>query len=364
MIQAPLPNGLGSNTGYDQAAVFAGPSSTGWVVQEDLYDDVGNNGNANSGQPGFNGSTLVYGAPTATTAFPNGVATVQVRSNTGTWSLQQQLIPGDGAPQGSYGLSSAAFGNLAVVGSVVGSGPALYAWQRTGTTWTQIQQFQPSDIGSGDSLWVAAMTQNQLFLSAIDQNSNQGAVYVYSFIAGQWVQVQKLVGAPGDTFGNSVSCDGNTLVIGAVGNGAGKAYVYTTSGGGVWSLLTTLTPSDGVSGDSFGVGVSVDGTLMAIGARNKTENGHMYAGAAYIFQFANSVWTQTEILTATVPAYLIYFGWATAVFAGSPSWIAIGAPAYGNTGAEGAVYFFSGPNIAPLEDPIVTLTFKGQKVYA
>jgi hypothetical protein len=77
------------------------------------------------------------------------------------------------------------------------------------------------------------------------------------------------------------------------------------------------------------------------------------------------VWTQTEILTATVPAYLIYFGWATAVFAGSPSWIAIGAPAYGNTGAEGAVYFFSGPNIAPLEDPtIVTLTFKGQKVYA
>lgn len=364
-ILAPLPNGIGGNPGYAQAAVAetAGGPPTGWINQQNLYDGVGNDGNADAGQPGLNDNTLVYGSPTATATYPNGVASVQVRSNAWVWALQQRLVPGDGAPQGGYGASTSVFGNLALVASTVGSGPAIYAFARTGSVWAQIQQFQPADIGPSDGLAVGAQTGNQLFLSALTQNSNQGAVYVYTFVGGVFTQVQKLVGAAGDFFGISVSCDGSTLVIGAVGNGAGKAYVYTPAGGGTWNLLTTLTSSDGMAGDDFGNGVAVNGTLMCIGARNAAVGAVTFAGAAYIFQFAAGTWTQTQKLVSTVPTTLTYFGWATSVYAGNPSWVAVGQPAVGNATVEGAVFFYIGPAIAPLVDPFVTLTMKGEKVY-
>jgi hypothetical protein len=286
-----------------------------------------------------------------------------VRSTNGAWSIQQRLIPGDGAPQGGYGGSTCVFGNIAVVGSTVSAAPAIYAFARSGSTWVQTQQFQPADIGASDGLTVAAMTGKQLFLSAINQNANQGAVYVYTLIGGVFLQTQKLVGAAGDFFGISVSCDGNTLVIGAPGNGVGKAYIYTTAGGGIWTLLTTVTSSDGAGGDLFGNGVAVNGTLMCIGARDATVGIVTFAGAAYIFQFAAGAWTQTQKLVSTVPTTLTYFGWATSVFAGNPSWVAVGQPAVGNAGVEGATFFFKGPAIAPLVDPFVTLTMKGEKVY-
>ena len=363
LINALLPNGIGSNPGYNQAAVFAGVSASGWNAQLDLVDGLGNNGNASAGSPGFNGNTAVFGYPTATTDFPNGLAVAWVRSLSGVWSLQQQLVPGDGAAQGSFGASCGVFGNLAVVCSVDTPSGALYAYARTGNTWAQFQQFQPADIGVGDGLAIAAMTGNQLFLSAIDQNTSTGAVYVYTFIAGAWVQTQKLVGqAVNDFFGISVGCDGVTLVIGGGFSGNGKAYVYTQSAGH-WSLLTTLIASDGAAGDDFGNGVAVNGTLMCIGARNATVGIVTTAGAAYLFQFVAGTWTQTQKLTAPIPTTQTYFGWNTAVFAGTPSWAAVGAPAVGNLGVEGAVFFFKGPAIAPVSDPFVTLTFKGEKVY-
>ena len=359
-VQADLTDG--SAPGY--AGIYVSPfTGAGWVGQADLISDSGISTAATMGQPGFSGNTAVIGYYVGDSTFPNGTAFACVRNLAGAWSIQQRLVPGDGAPQGNYGISCAVFGNIAVVVSNVGSGPAVYVFVRTGSTWTQVQQFQPADIGPSDNLQVAAMTGNQLFLSADEQDSNRGAVYVYTLVSGVYNQVQKIVGAAGDFFGISASCDGATLVVGAPGNGAGIAYIYTSAGGGTWSLLTTVTSSDGIAGDDFGYGVSVNATLMAIGARNAREGIVTFAGAAYIFQFAAGTWTQTQKLVSTVPTTLTFFGWATSVFAGNPSWVVVGQPAVGNATVEGFAFFFVGPSIAPLVDPFVTLTFKGEKVY-
>jgi hypothetical protein len=183
-------------------------------------------------------------------------------------------------------------------------------------------------------------------------------------VGGQYQFTQKLVGASAnDFFGVNVSCDGNTLVIGGGFSTTGKAYVYTKAGS-AWAILQTLVGSDSLSGDRFGEGVAVSGTLMAVGAPIATVGGHAIAGAAYVFQLIAGVWTQTQKLTAPVPAANTYFGLSAGAIAGSPSWIAVGAPAIANAAVEGAAYFFYGPAIAPVADPFVTLTFKGQKVYA
>ena len=71
--------------------------------------------------------------------------------------------------------------------------------------------------------------------------------------------------AAGDNFGRSVSISGDTVVIGASGDGSNSAYVYLSSNG-VWSEQAKLTAIDSAAGDRFGWSVSIDGDTVAIGA--------------------------------------------------------------------------------------------------
>ena len=69
-------------------------------------------------------------------------------------------------------------------------------------------------------------------------------------------------------FGQSVSVNGDTALIGAIegfGLGTGSAYVFTRSAG-VWSEQAKLTASDAAAVDLFEVSVSVGVDTVLIGA--------------------------------------------------------------------------------------------------
>jgi FG-GAP repeat len=335
-VMAALPDG--SAPGYMGSEILPSNAS-GWETQLDLISGTGVIATATMGQPAFQGNTAVIGFQNDTT-YPNGSAFACVRDMAGNWSIQQQLIPGDTAPQGNFGSSCGVFGNIAVVLSAVGSGPAIYVYQRTGTVWTQIQQFQPP-VASTVVLSLGAMTISQLFIVGVDSVTGTGKVYVYTFNSGAFQLVQTLAeGGGNDFFGISVSSDGTTLVIGGGLSTTGLAYVYIPGSGGTWSLSQTLVGSDTVSGDDFGYGVAVSGALMVIGARNASVGAVAFAGAAYVFIYSGGVFYQSQKLTAPTPTTLTYFGWSTAAFAGNKSWVAIGAPALGNVTFEGHVYFY------------------------
>jgi len=100
-----------------------------------------------------------------------------------------------------------------------------------------------------------------------------------------WTQVAKLTADAGgpahDKFGNSVSIDGDTVVIGVREDddkaNSGSAYVFArvtagdlTSG---WTQVAKLTAGDGASSDEFGVSVSIDGDTMVIGANLDDDEG-------------------------------------------------------------------------------------------
>ena len=132
--------------------------------------------------------------------------------------------------------------------------------------------------------------------------TNSGSAYVFTRVtAGDfssgWTQVAKLTADDdnaNDYFGMSVSIDGDTVVIGAFadddkGSNSGSAYVFTrdtagdlTSG---WTQFAKLTADDGAGGDSFGVSVSIDGDTVVIGAYLDDDKG-TDSGSAYVFQFA------------------------------------------------------------------------------
>lgn len=162
-----------------------------------------------------------------------------------------------------------------------------------GAQWTLQQALQATSASvalSGDTLLVGA--------------PSQGVAYVFVRNGGVWNLQQELTpsdSTTSDEFGNSVALDGNTAVIGAVGNQfvravPGAAYVFTRSGG-EWKQQQKLTASDGVAGDLFGVSVAVSGNTAVIGADNKTINAHTGQGAVYVFVRNSGVWGQHRRLT-------------------------------------------------------------------
>ncbi len=93
-------------------------------------------------------------------------------------------------------------------------------------------------------------------------------------------------GAADDTFGSSVSISGDTAIIGAVldndnGTESGSAYMFTRSGD-IWSQQAKLLPTDGAASDYFGDCVSINGDTAVIGAPGGFGSG-VQPGAAYLF---------------------------------------------------------------------------------
>jgi hypothetical protein len=95
-------------------------------------------------------------------------------------------------------------------------------------------------------------------------------------------------GAADDQFGKSVSIDGDTMVIGAIrdddkGSSSGSAYVYTRDTpsdlASNWAQVAKLTADDGAAQDVFGYSVSIDGDTMVVVALGDDA----YSGSAYVF---------------------------------------------------------------------------------
>jgi len=95
-------------------------------------------------------------------------------------------------------------------------------------------------------------------------------------------------GAAADTFGYSISLDGETLVIGAAwdndnGAGSGGINIFTSMDGSDWTEQVKLSASDGDLYDEFGSSVAISGNLVAVGARYDDDNG-VDSESVYVFE--------------------------------------------------------------------------------
>ncbi len=113
-----------------------------------------------------------------------------------------------------------------------------------------------------------------------------------------------LDGASGDDFGASVAVDGAFAVIGAPeddddGSSSGAAYVFRFDGSD-WSQEQKLTASDAAGGDDFGFAVAIRGDMIVVGApRDDTAAGNR-AGSVYAFLFdvGQQQWVECDHLFA------------------------------------------------------------------
>ena len=98
-----------------------------------------------------------------------------------------------------------------------------------------------------------------------------------------------------EQFGSCVAntLDGSRLAIGAIVGE--KAYVYDRNSSGFWVQSETLSGSGSYFGKT--IGISSNGDLIAIGASGYSPPGFTSTGAVFIFEFEDSSWTNTFIVT-------------------------------------------------------------------
>ena len=270
--------GTSSGSAYVFTRDTAGDLGSGWTQVVKLTADDGTGYDRFGYSVSIDGDTVVVGAQTDDDEGDNsGSAFVFTRDTAGDlasgWTQVAKLTAGDGAASDYFGYSVSIDGDTMVVGAYFDDDKAT----NSGSAYVYTRD-TPGDLASG------------------------------------WTQVAKLTaddGADSDKFGYSVSIDGDTMVIGAYqdddkGLNSGSAYVFTRDTAGnltsSWTHVAKLTADDGAADDQFGNSVSIDGDTVVIGA-NHDDDKATNSGSAYVFTRdtpgdLTSNWTQVAKLTA------------------------------------------------------------------
>ncbi|MCB1581596.1 MAG: FG-GAP repeat protein [Xanthomonadales bacterium] len=240
-----------------------------------------------------------------------------------------KLTPLDGLTNDGFGWSVSLGANRAVIGSYLddhnatNSGSA-YVFDFDGQNWSQTQKLMALDGASSDQFGSAvSLSGDRVVIGAHlndDNGDDSGSVYVFDFDGVSWHQTQKLTAndaAAFDEFGHSLSLDVDRLIIGAPfdddnGSNSGSSYVFEFDGMN-WNQTQKLTATNGLGGDNFGYSISVFGDRALIGAFKDNDNGSN-SGAAYVFDWNGTSWTEQQKLTAVDGAAFDLFGVALCLF--------------------------------------------------
>lgn len=269
----------------------------------------------------------------------------------GNWTQTAKLTAGDGAAFDNFGVSVSLLGDQALIGAYAdddngNSSGSAYIFEFSGGSWTQIAKLIAEDGGSGDYFgnYVSLSVDRALIGAHGDEDNGRdsGSAYIFDYSIGSWSQTAKLVAEDADAddyFGESVSLSGDRVLIGANGddniNGSdsGSAYIFDYDNIS-WSQTEKLIAGDAGASGRFGFAVSLSGDRALIGEYGDAYNG-TNTGSAYIFDYINSSWSQTGKLIAGDGAAHDRFGFAVSL---SGNRALIGSTS--DNSNTGSAYFF------------------------
>jgi len=224
-------------------------------------------------------------------------------------------------------------------------------WQKKG--WIELKEITASDGYNGNVFGYSAALSGSYAAVAAHSDGLAGAVYILGKNQGgtdQWGEVKKFKSndiTNYDEFGTSVDLEGNTVVVGAIGEDldaaggnkisyAGAAYVFRKDFGGPdnWGQVKKLVPDIRYETAFVGKSVSIYDTIIVVGAKMND-----YSGEAYIFtQNTGGAenWGLVKTLTGSNPVTDNMFGFSVKV---QDTIIVVGAP--GENNDQGAVYIFT-----------------------
>lgn len=290
--------------------VFLNNSSTSsWNQQgQDIFGTANYDNSGKSVSLSADGTTLaIASSDNAGGGFFRGqVRVFQWNAGSNLWIQKGPEINGTvNAIQFGYSVSLSANGLILAVGAPSHPGGGLtrgevkvYQWN--GSSWAQLGNNMDGEADLDFSGWSVSLSADGLTVAiGAPQNdagsslsTNPGHVRVYHFNGLIWLQSGddidgQTVGYNGDFSGNSVSLsgDGKTVAIGAIGyqSGRGLVRVYDLNSSGQWMQKGLDIPGATI-GDYFGSSVSIsanDGLTVAIGAFQYSN----YRGQVQVYSF-------------------------------------------------------------------------------
>ncbi len=282
-------------------------TESGWVDLQKLIPSDPGEWKGLGDSVSISGDTILAGAPLDSDNGDFSGSAYVFTSTGGVWSQQQKILAPDGAADDWFGIASCIYGDTAIIGSFADESytGAAYVFTRTADVWSFQQKLTASDATAGDEFgYSISLLEDTVLIGAPADDTGAGSAYVFTQSEGAWTEQAKLMAsdrASFDSFGLSVSASGNTALVGAYedddgGYRSGSAYVFTRSEG-AWTQQQKLTASDATTEDSFGISVSVSGSMAVIGADRLYGEGERMS-AAYVFTRGGEAWTEQERLTA------------------------------------------------------------------
>jgi hypothetical protein len=172
-----------------------------------------------------------------------------------------------------------------------------------------------------------SISNHRIVVGALGYDGRRGAAYVFGDPKGdppsgrdytELAILMAMDGEIGDSFGDSVAMDGDTIVVGAVyASFGGVVYVYRFNDDIANNISITqmakLTASNGLTGDDFGESVAIYENYISVGAPYVTKNTSFFVGSAYIFGNPSNdpndpQWTQLTQFQPNDLAENDYFG--------------------------------------------------------
>lgn len=200
---------------------------------------------------------------------------------------------------GDYVAVSAPFDDSGIL-PVVNDHGSVYVFRRIGSNWTQEYKIRAADYGAGERFGTSiSMSGDNLIVGApYDDNASAtscGSIYFYQRSGTTWNQLNKFfrsVTMANDLFGSAVSISGAYAIAGApyadvnALTSAGSVSIYVF-GGGTWTWQTTINYPGSVNA-RFGYSVTISSTYAVIGAPSP---GIATPGAVYTYERTGSIWT-------------------------------------------------------------------------
>jgi hypothetical protein len=322
---------IGANSNQGSAYIFernqGGVDNWGMVVKLTASD--GEAGDSFGEAISISGDTIAVGADyeDSGVTYSQGAVYIFERNQGGpnNWGEVAKILASDGLNEDYFGSAVSIDGDTLVVGAPrddIGGQTdqgSAYIYERNQggqDNWGEVIKLTILD-GFGNDLLGTSVSINDDTVAVgvagddIGTNINQGSVCIFERNQGgpdNWGLVIKITASDGvelDYFGESVSVNKDTLVVGAdEDNFIGSAYIFERDEGGIdnWGVVAKLLPIDGEIGDYFGNSVSINRDTIIIGAVSDDIDGNEYQGSVYIYyrnQGGNNNWGMVDMITAS-----------------------------------------------------------------
>lgn len=348
------------DNGTDSGAVYLFEASTG----NQLFKLLPNDGHANAEfgySVAIDNGIVAIGARKDNENGTNAGAVYLFNAITGSEIFK--LIPNDGEANDEFGNAIDIDNGIVVVGAwradeFGDASGAAYIFNAS--TGNQLNKLLPDSGNDFQTFGVSIAIDNGIVgvgsrtYFNLSEGYNFAKAYLFDVTNGNLLHtlqpdILNLNGDLGGHFSDCLDISNGLLAIGApnrsvVFDHSGAAYIFDVSSG---AQLHYIVPNDASDRDNFGISISIDNDIVAIGSHQDDENG-FNSGSMYLYN-ANSV-TEINKLDSSDGNVLDVFGNAVSIEGNFAVVAAKNDDDLGN--ASGSAYIYSSTTLS-ISDNIV-----------